>query len=95
MFWCILTYLLLTRSPGSVIIGHIRGQCYDGAADMSGRFQGVQAKISQKQPHASYIHKYIHTLLKPLLEFSIARLRQEGSFGTLYFPVSERSWGAN
>jgi len=41
---------------------NLHGQCYDGAANMSGRFQGVQAKIGKKQPLALYIHCSNHCL---------------------------------
>ena len=33
-----------------------RGQAYDGAANMSGRLSGVQARISADYPKAVYIH---------------------------------------
>jgi len=43
-------------------VKNLRGQCYDDAANMSGRFQGVQVKIGQKQPLALYIHCSNHCL---------------------------------
>lgn len=38
------------------------GQCYDGAAVMSGIFSGVQARICEKHPHVLYFHCYAHRL---------------------------------
>jgi len=34
----------------------LRGQTYDGAANMSGKYSGAQAYISQAQPLALYVH---------------------------------------
>jgi len=40
----------------------LRGQCYDGAANMSGQFKGVQARILKLQPKAIYVHCLNHSL---------------------------------
>lgn len=34
----------------------LRGQTYDGAANMSGKINGAQAKLREKQPLALYVH---------------------------------------
>jgi hypothetical protein len=41
-------------------IKKLRGQGYDGASNMSGRFQGVTAQIQQVQPLAIYTHCVAH-----------------------------------
>lgn len=41
---------------------YLRGQGYDGAAAMSGRYNGVQHHIKQIHPLALYIHCSAHTL---------------------------------
>lgn len=41
-------------------IGNCRGQCYDGAANMSGCVNGVQKKILLDEPRAIYVHCYAH-----------------------------------
>jgi hypothetical protein len=41
---------------------HLRGQGYDGAAAMSGRFNGVQAFIKEQHPQAVYVHCSAHSL---------------------------------
>ncbi|XP_025194212.1 52 kDa repressor of the inhibitor of the protein kinase-like [Melanaphis sacchari] len=41
---------------------NLRGQSYDGAANMSGKFKGTQAYISKHQPLATYVHCYSHCL---------------------------------
>ncbi|KAF0709155.1 zinc finger MYM-type protein 1-like [Aphis craccivora] len=41
---------------------NLRGQGYDGAANMSGKFKGTQAYILKHQPLATYVHCYSHCL---------------------------------
>lgn len=43
-------------------IADLRGQCYDGAANMSGKIRGVQAQILQEESRALYVHCRPHTL---------------------------------
>ena len=46
----------------------LRGQCYDGASNMSGRLSGVQARITREQPKAIYVHCSNHALDLALTE---------------------------
>ena len=39
---------------------NLRGQFYDGASNMSGRFNGLQAKIQDVNKSALYVHCYAH-----------------------------------
>jgi hypothetical protein len=41
-------------------ISNLRGQTYDGAANMSGAYSGCQARIAEIQPLAMYIHCGAH-----------------------------------
>ena len=43
-------------------IENLRGQGYDGASNMSGKFNGVQGKILEDQPLAFYSHCSAHVL---------------------------------
>ncbi|XP_069675925.1 52 kDa repressor of the inhibitor of the protein kinase-like [Periplaneta americana] len=43
-------------------ISNLRGQGYDGDANMSGKFRGVQAQILKEQPLAYYMHCASHCL---------------------------------
>lgn len=43
-------------------MNNLRGQGYDGAASMSGRFNGVQAVIKKSYPTALYVHCVSHSL---------------------------------
>ena len=40
----------------------VRGQCYDGASNMSGLRRGVATVIPAEQPNAYYTHCYGHSL---------------------------------
>ncbi|XP_063416002.1 zinc finger MYM-type protein 1-like [Mytilus trossulus] len=51
-------------------IRNLRAQCYDGAANMSGKYNGVQAKILEQSPEASYIHCKAHQLKLALVHSS-------------------------
>ena len=53
---CILDVLLRCQLPLSAL----RGQTYDGASNMSGKFKGCQALIREKQPLALYVHCGAH-----------------------------------
>jgi hypothetical protein len=47
----------------NISINKLRGQRYDGAANMSGIYNGVQAKISKKKiGNAPYVHCAAHNL---------------------------------
>ena len=43
-------------------IENIVGQAYDGAANMSGVYSGVQARIKELNPRALFVHCYAHAL---------------------------------
>ena len=43
-------------------ISRLRGQCYDGAANMSRDISGIQMRIREDEPAAIYIHCRPHTI---------------------------------
>lgn len=43
-------------------VSKVRGQGYDGAANMSGVYSGLQARIKEKNPSAKYVHCCAHAL---------------------------------
>jgi hypothetical protein len=51
-------------------INKIWAQCYDGAANMAGKYSGVQARILQLNPEASYVHWKAHSLNLALIHSS-------------------------
>lgn len=55
--------LLVTTINGfGLSLEQLRGQCFDGARNMSGIYNGVQAKIRAEQPKALYVHCFAHCL---------------------------------
>ncbi len=49
-------------------LGYMVGQGYDGAGNMSGKFQGVQARITALHPDAVYVHCHNHRLNLALVD---------------------------
>ena len=43
-------------------ISNLRGQCYDGASNVSGVHTGLQARIKELSPSALFTHCYAHVL---------------------------------
>lgn len=41
---------------------YCRGQCYDGATNVSGHLSGLQKRINEIEPRALYVHCTAHTL---------------------------------
>ena len=69
--------LKLLRDLG-LDLNRMRGQGYDGAASMSGKFNGAQAKISAMYPLAVYVHCACHCLnlaLLPLVMLALLDVR--------------------
>ena len=46
----------------NLTLAKARGQCYDGASNMSGVRSGVAKKIQDEQPQAFFTHCYGHAL---------------------------------
>ncbi|XP_061181206.1 zinc finger MYM-type protein 1-like [Saccostrea echinata] len=54
--------LIQTLQGAGIDIAKMRAQGYDGAANMSGKYSGVQARIRQVVPGALYVHCKSHCL---------------------------------
>jgi len=63
-------------------IEDLRGQCYDGASNMSGQFKGVQAQMLKLQPKAIFVHCLNHSLNLALQE-TISRHPYVNELGTI------------
>lgn len=53
---------LTTLNSCGININYLRGQGYDGAAAMSGKFIGVQVRIIEKYPTALYVNCVSHSI---------------------------------
>jgi hypothetical protein len=54
--------LLTLLDRHGLSISKIRGQGYDGASNMRGEFNGLQKKKLDLNPHAYYVHCFVHQL---------------------------------
>ena len=43
-------------------VSRLQGQCYDGASNMRGEFNGLKTLILQENPRAYYVHCFAHQL---------------------------------
>lgn len=60
-------------------LNKLRGQGYDGASNMSGQYNGLQALLQQKQPLADYVHCANHNL-NLVLNDSVSCVREVADF---------------
>lgn len=58
--WYVLILILGLNACG-IDCEHLYGQGYDGASNMAGKFNGVQAVIKDRYPKALYIHCSAHS----------------------------------
>ena len=54
--------ILTQLSQLGLNLEHMRGQGYDGASNMSGKYRGVQARVNELYPLAMYTHCCNHVL---------------------------------
>lgn len=76
-----------------------RGQGYDGAAVMSGVFSGVQKRISDIIPNASYVHCTTHNLNLVISDVAKSSLKMSNFFDVvqtifLFFSKSAPRWAS-
>ena len=64
-------------------LSQVRGQCYDGASNMSGRYHGLQARVKLESPKAVYVHCYAHCLNLVLVDAMKSNKTARNFFGTL------------
>jgi hypothetical protein len=79
-------YSLLSRY--NLDIQNIRGQGYDGASNMRGESNGLQALISHDCPYAYYIHCFAHRLQLALVAASKAVIPVGKFFDRLAFIIN-------
>lgn len=58
LFLCIKDVLVRLHLP----LERLKGYCFDGASNMSGRFNGVQAKLKEVCPDSVFVHCANHSL---------------------------------
>ena len=67
-----MTELLIQPLEGAgVNIANMRTQVYDGAANMSGKYDGVQARLLQTVRGEMYVHCKSHCLILAIVMISL------------------------
>ncbi|XP_025200593.1 zinc finger MYM-type protein 1-like [Melanaphis sacchari] len=91
------TAVLSFLTKHDIDINNCRGQSYDNAANMSGIYSGLQARIVKKNPYAYYVPCAAHSL--NLVGTCVAECVKEGLsfFNTIqhlysFFSASTRRW---
>ena len=72
-----------TLTSHDLNLSQVRGQCYDGASNMSGQYQGLQARVKHESPKALYVHCYAHCLNLVLVDAMKSNKMARNFFGTL------------
>lgn len=62
------TLVMKLLEENELKVEDIRGQGYDGAANMSGRYKGLQSRIQRQNGKALYVHCHAHCLNLILVE---------------------------
>ena len=65
-------------------ITNLRGQCYDGAKNMSGIYRGLAAQIAVEEPRAIYVHCYCHCLNLAIKDSVQGILQIRNTMGTVH-----------
>ena len=52
--------LIMFLGQAGININDCRGQSYDNTSNMSGRYIGIQARVTEKNPRADYIPCFAH-----------------------------------
>lgn len=95
----------------NIPLAYLRGQAYDGAANMSGSYSGAQAEMKKQQPLALYVHCGPHCLnlitqaacqASPLIRDALEWVhdlgtlsKQSGKFKGMFSAVAADSEGPN
>ena len=66
-----------------IAISNLRGQCYDGASNVSGIYTGLQARVKELSSSALYTHCYAHVLNLVIVDTMTKNKTARDFFGTL------------
>ena len=64
-------------------VSKIRGQCYDGASNVSGSRTRVQARVKEVSASALFVHCYAHILNLVIVDVMTSNATARDFFGTL------------
>jgi hypothetical protein len=80
-------------SSHNLSISMLRGQGYDGASNMRGKFNGVQKMIHDENPYAFYVHCFAHQLQLVVVTISTTSADIADFFN--YIPLIVNTVGAS
>jgi hypothetical protein len=75
-------------SINGLSLSSIRGQGYDGASNMRGKFGGLRTLIQNENPSAYYVHCFAHQLQLALVACAKAHKGVSGFFGNVNILVN-------
>ena len=64
-------------------VKNLRGQCYDGASNVSGKHTGLQARLKELSPSAMFVHCYAHVLNLVIVDTMTSNRTGRDFFGVL------------
>ena len=64
-------------------VKNLRGQCYDGASNVSGCYTGLQARLKELSPSAMFVHCYAHVLNLVIVDTMTSNRTARDFFGVL------------
>ena len=75
-------------SINGLSLSSIRGQGYDGASNMRGKFGGLRTLIQNENPSAYYVHCFAHQLQLALVACAKTHKDVSGFFGKVNMLVN-------
>jgi hypothetical protein len=81
---CLMEALQKLFTDIGLSIKQVRGQCYDGASNMRGEFNGLKAKILQANKSAYYVHCFAHQLQLVI----VAVAKKHGDVADFFYMIS-------
>ena len=77
------TLLETSLTTEGLKLENVIGQCYDGASNVRGEYNGVQAKVKEISPKTLYVYCYAHRLNLVLVTAMTRNVTARNYFGTL------------
>lgn len=67
----------------NIDVKNLRGQCYDGASNVSGSHTGLQARLKELSPSTMFVHCYAHVLNLIIVDTMTSNRTARDFFGVL------------
>ena len=80
----LLTLLKTSLTTEGLKLENVIGQCYDGASNVRGEYNGVPAKVKEISPKALYVHCYANLVLVTAMTRNVIARNYFGTLEALY-----------